>query len=216
MNLILLGPPGSGKGTQGNLLAKRFNLFYFEAGDFARELAQKDLRIKNIVEKGNLIPEKEMTGYIDKLLEEKVPQGDNILFDGYPRFVSQYIDLVNWLSKRHTKIEKAIFLDIGDEIVINRLSSRRICEKCGTTYNMITNPSLKENICDKCQGNLIQRYDDTPPSIRERLTQYRKNVKPLIDYLEKEGILLRINGENPIADITQDIIKDFNKEGLNA
>ncbi|OGM10586.1 hypothetical protein A2V55_01645 [Candidatus Woesebacteria bacterium RBG_19FT_COMBO_37_29] len=216
MNLILLGPPGSGKGTQGKILAKKYNLFYFEAGDFARELAQKDPRIKNIIEKGNLIPEKEMTQYVDKLLEEKKPAGKNILFDGYPRFVSQYKDLANWLSKRQAKIDKAIFLDISDDIVVNRLSSRRICAECGASYNLITNPPLQENKCDKCQGNLIQRSDDTPLSIKERLAEYRINVEPLIEYLKSQGTLLRVSGESSIADITEDIIKEFDKEGLNA
>lgn len=216
MNILILGAPGSGKGTQGKILAEKFGLYYFEGGDFSRQLAKKDKRISQIVAKGELIPESEMTAYVVDFLDKTVPSGKNILFDGYPRFVGQYVSLKNWLVGKGTKLDKALFLEISDEVVIRRLSTRRICKKCGSTYNLFTKLSETENVCDKCGGTLMQRNDDQPEIIKERLNEYKNNVEPLIEYLDKEGILLKINGEKPITEITQNIIAELNKEGVNA
>ena len=132
MNLIILGPPGSGKGTQARLLASALGLFYFETGKFSRELAKKDPRIDEIINKrGELIPEEEMTSYVRESLEEKVPNAQKILFDGYPRFVTQYKFLESWLRGKNSKIDKVILLEVSEKEVIRRLSARRMVKETG-------------------------------------------------------------------------------------
>ena len=187
MNIIVLGPPGSGKGTQSKILKDSLGMEYFSTGDFSRKLAEYSPRIKNIVESGDLIPEEEMTRYVSKYLEENFKDVTNVLFDGFPRFVSQYQFLSKWLSDRGSNRIITIFLELNDDVVVNRLSSRKICEECGKEYNLVTNPP-KGNNCE-CGGNLITRADDNPESIKERLIVYKENVKPLVEYIEKEGNL---------------------------
>lgn len=205
MNIIVLGPPGSGKGTQSKRLTKELGMDYFSTGDFARKMAEYNPRIKNIVEGGGLIPEEEMTRYVYKYLEENFDDLTNILFDGFPRFVTQYEFLTKWLKEKGSEKIITISLDLKDEVVINRLSSRRICEDCGKEYNLVTNPP-KGDTCE-CGGKLVARADDNPDSIKERLLVYKENVEPLIKHVENEGNLVKINGDRPIEEITKDIIE---------
>jgi adenylate kinase len=205
MNIIVLGPPGSGKGTQSKRLTKELGMDYFSTGDFARKMAEYNPRIKNIVEGGGLIPEEEMTRYVYKYLEENFDDLTNILFDGFPRFVTQYEFLTKWLKEKGSEKIITISLDLKDEVVINRLSSRRICEDCGKEYNLVTNPP-KGDTCE-CGGKLVARADDNPESIKERLLVYKVNVEPLIKHVEDEGNLVKINGDRPIEVITKDILE---------
>ena len=207
MNVVLLGLPGSGKGTQAELISKEFNLYYFQTGEFSRKLALKNLRIRKIVEKGELIPEKEMTKYVLEYLDEELPQGKNILFEGFPRFVSQFENLEGWLKIRGQKVDKVLFLNLSEEEVIRRLSSRRICKICGKVYNLITNPPKGKN-CE-CGGGLEQRSDDNIKSIKIRLKYYRENTGVLVNYLERLGRLAKINAERPILEIFEDIKKNL-------
>ncbi len=214
MNLILLGAPGSGKGTQAELLSKKFKLFYLQTGDLAREWAEKDHRIKEIVDSGRLIPEEEMSDYVMKYLEERVPRGGNILFEGFPRFISQYKKYEKWLRSKSEKIDAVISLDINEGEAIKRLSSRRICEKCGEVYNLITNPPPENGKC-KCGGNLIQREDDNPESIRVRFKYYHDNTKKLIDYLDSLGRLVRVDAAEPIDSVFTAILAKLRLDKKN-
>ncbi len=207
MNIVLIGPQGSGKGTQGELLRKNFKLFHFEVGGFLRKLAKKEKRLDEIInKKGELLPDEEVFKYTVEYLGQKVPERDGILFDGFPRSIKQYTLLKKWLSEKGKKINYAVFLDVSEEISIKRLSSRRICLKCGKIYNLITNPPPKNEQC-VCGGKLIQRKDDSPDAIKKRLELYRKNTEPLLKILKKDGILLRVNAEEKIDKIFQDILK---------
>lgn len=146
-----------------------------------------------------------MTRYVYKYLEENFEDMTNILFDGFPRFVSQYDFLTQWLKDKGTEKILTICLELDDEIVVKRLSSRRICEVCGKEYNLVTNPPVGET-CE-CGGKLITRADDNPESIKERLHVYKEKVEPLIKHIEEEGNLIKVNGDQPIETITQDILK---------
>lgn len=206
MNIVLLGPPGSGKGTQSELISNKLHLFYLQTGELSRLWAKKNPRIKKIVDSGKLIPEKEMTKYVKVYLEKKVPDGKNILFEGFPRFISQFNEYEKWLQSKGQNIDAVINLSINEEGAIKRLSSRRICEKCGEVYNLITNPPPNPNKC-KCGGTLIQRKDDNNKSVKVRFRYYRNNTKKLIDYLDKKGRLISIDADRPVATIFEDILK---------
>lgn len=205
MNIILLGAPASGKGTQAEILAKKFNLYLLQTGKLSREMAGKDERIREIVNSGKLIPQEEMTMYVLDFLHNQKPDLTNILFEGFPRFISQYEALEKFLLSKGDNIDAVISLDISLEEAIRRISSRRICEKCGKTYNVVTNPA-PNGICE-CGGNLIQRKDDNPESVKTRFEYYEENTKELIDYLDKKGKLRRVNGERPINEIHEDMAR---------
>lgn len=217
MNILLLGPQGSGKGTQARLLLNKLGsigskYYYFESGTFFRELAKKDKKIdETINKKGQLISDEKTVRLISGFLESKLPQRDNLILDGFPRSIRQFELISEWFAKKSKKINLAIHLDIGKNETIKRLSARRVCVNCGEIYNLITAPPLKENICS-CGGKLVQREDDKPKAIKVRLDAYLKMTRPLIVRLDSLGILARIDGERPIDTIFADIWKLAEKE----
>jgi len=206
MNIILLGPQGSGKGTQAKFLSEKLGLFYIEAGAILREAAKENFQLDEMVnKKGELVPDELTLSILKTKLEKEKPDLTNLLFDGFPRSLTQYQLLKNWFSEKRAKIDKVILLEISEEETIRRLSARRICSKCGNVYNLITNPPPHGKCV--CGGELIQRKDDYPEAIKTRLSLYHQITSPLIDLLEKEGILVRVNGERPIEAISQDLLE---------
>ena len=206
MNVLILGPQGSGKGTQVKLLSEKLGLFSFESGNFLREKAKSDPRIDEIINKrGELLPDEETFSLVRDYLKEKVPTLDNFILDGYPRSLKQYQLLVDWLKEEGKKIDLAILLNISDKEAVRRLSARVVCEKCGTVYNLITNPPPGDRC--KCGGNLTQRPDDRPEAIEKRLEVYYRVTAPIIELLKKEEILVEVDGERPIETISDELLK---------
>lgn len=205
MNIILLGAPASGKGTQADLLTREFGLYHLQTGQIARDLAKKDERIKQIIESGKLIPEEEMTMHVIDHLSNKKNNMKDILFEGFPRFISQYEALKNYLETKGDDIDKVFTLDISEDEAIKRISSRRICEKCGEVYNLVTNPPSGDKC--KCGGKLIQRADDKKEAIKVRFRYYEQNTKKLIDYLDQKGQVEHVDAERSIEEIFADIKK---------
>ena len=212
MNIIILGAPGSGKGTQASILSDKLGLYYFQTGKLSRELAKKNKRLGEIVNSGKLIPEQEMTMYVIDNLSKNHSKMKNILFEGFPRFISQYEALADFLRSKGDDIDAVISLDISEKEAVRRISSRRICKECGETYNLITSPPPKGGC--KCGGKLIQRKDDNPDSVKVRFRYYKENTKKLIDYLKKQGNLIEVDGERSIEVIHKDILRRLSK--LNA
>jgi len=213
MNIVLLGSPASGKGTQAELLCSKFNLFHLSTGDVARKLAETDPRIKEMINSGKLIPSEEMTMHVLDFLEHEKPNLKDILFEGFPRFVSQYEALDNFLTSKGDDLDIVISLEVPMEVAIKRISSRWMCSKCGEIYNTETKPSNIPGICDKCRGSLTQREDDKPESIKTRFEYYMANTKELIDYVDSKGKLIKIDGNRPIDDISKDL-EDVVKKAL--
>jgi len=211
MIIVFLGPPGSGKGTQAKMLHQKIGGFYFEGGDILREKAKENSPVgekirKIIFEKGKLVPNRIMAEILEDWLKGRdIKKG--IIFDGFPRNLSQYQILKNLLVKHGEKITKIIFLKVRQKTVISRLSARRICPKCDFEYNLITRPPKKDEICDFCGSKLVQRQDDTPKVIRERLNTYLKLTRPVIFAAKKEGVLEEINGEEEIPQIHKIILE---------
>ena len=203
MNIVILGPLGSGKGTQARLIAEKLNLFYFEAGKFLRNLAKTDPSIdERINKKGELLPDDEMFSLLKKHIEKENPTRRNLMLEGYPRSVKQYELLKEWLAGTSQQIDKAIYLEISEKESIRRTSARKVDRKTGKIYNSITNPPGPEVDAE----NLYQRPDDKPEAIQKRLNWFKESVLPLVDVFEKEGILEKINGERSIEIITKDIL----------
>lgn len=208
MNILLIGPQGSGKGTQARLLVEKLGLFYFESGSFLREIAEKNEKVREMLSVGTFVPDKEMVSYVTAYLDEKGIY-DNILFDGFPRSIVQYDFLKSWLKDKKAKIDLVLVLKISEEETIRRLSSRRQDPKTGRIYNLITDPP-PDNV-DK--SALIQRDDETPDAIRKRLGWYQDLVVPLITQLKKESKVVELDGERPIEEIQEDLVKEI--ESLN-
>ena len=210
MNIIFLGPQGSGKGTQAKIIGDNLGLTVAEAGRLIRKASETDSKIAEIInEKGQLIPAEEAFKLITGFLENNDHEIKNFLLDGYPRSIKQYELLKEWLKEKNAKVDLVIFLYISEEETVKRLSARRVCEKCGTNYNLITNPPPNGG-CE-CGGKLIQREDDKPEAIKKRLAEYKKRTEPVIEMYRKEKILMEVNGERPIEVISEDILKRIKK-----
>ena len=209
MNIIFMGPIASGKGTQGQIVASKYNLMAISIGELLRERRNvKDdigLKIASLQQQGMLVDD----DITLQVLEEKVKtcnKNVGILFDGYPRTINQANLLDDLLKKYGRKVDKVINFEIDDEAIIDRIGGRLIC-KCGETYHQTHKKPVKENICDKCGNTLYQRDDDTEEGIKKRLEVYHTYVRPLIGFYENKGLLANVNALQSIESISNDIEK---------
>ena len=195
MYIIMLGAPGTGKGTIGNELCKKYNLVHLATGDIFRDEMKRQTELgkkaNEYMSKGELVPD-EIT---IAMVEGKLDKMENVLLDGFPRTIPQAEALDKYLKENNKKITAVINLKVPDEDIIKRTSSRVICsnKECGASFNTIFMPPKVEGICDVCGSPLIKRKDDEPETIKERLNVYYKNTEPLIDYYTKEGLLESID-----------------------
>lgn len=207
MRFVLLGPPGAGKGTQAVMLAKHFHIPHISTGDILRANVSQgtDLGIaaKSYMDKGELVPDEVLIGIIRDRLQESDCDG-GFMLDGFPRTIPQADALADILGELEMPLDAVIDIDVSDNALVERLSGRRICQKCGVSYHLIFNPPVN-NICS-CGGGLYQRVDDSEESIKNRLKVYHSLTKPLIDYYKSKGLLKSINGEAEINIIQNNII----------
>ena len=198
MILILLGPQGSGKGTQAKLLAEKYHLAYVDMGSIFREIAKTDKDLASKLASGQLLPDSlAIKTLLDYLQTRKV--SDNLVIDGFPRRLSQYIEL-----KRSLRMpDIAILINVGRTESVRRLEGRRHDPVTGEDYNLATNPPPQ----DVDRSKLVQRDDDKPTAIEQRLNDYEADTKPLLEYLDEDGILVRVNGEQSIEEIHKEIVK---------
>lgn len=205
-NFILLGPPGSGKGTQAKKLAEKIGAVYFGTGDLMREESEKGTELGQqftaIMKSGGLVKDELVEKFVDSKLEEiDVTRG--VVFDGYPRTVGQAEHLKNFFQQKSIEQPKVLNLVVKSESIINRMLTRRICQNCGKIYQDAEGQGLTS--CDFCQGQLVPRHDDDPETVTKRVEVYNERTAPLIEFFKKQGILINVDGEPPIEEVWRNI-----------
>ena len=204
MRLILLGPPGAGKGTQAKLLAEQFNIQQISTGDILRQAVKNKtkmgLKAKSYMDQGKLVPDNVVIGIIkDRLDNADCSKG--FILDGFPRTIQQAESLSQALKQMEIDIDHLIDIEIDFDYLIRRLTGRWTCRECGEGYHKMSNPPKKKGVCDKCDGELYQRDDDKEETIQKRFEVYRKETEPLKDYYQKNGKLNAIKGDGGIQEI---------------
>jgi adenylate kinase len=197
MYIIMLGAPGAGKGTQADILSRELNLPHIASGDLFRQALEKRTEIgllaKSHMDKGELVPDEITT----KMMLERIDQPDcasGCLFDGFPRTLQQAKALDKALRRQGRSIDKAIYIEVPDEELVKRLSGRWLCRLCQTPYHITNSPPKTPGRCDRCGGELYQRPDDREGTVKERLSVFLAQTVPILDYYEKQGKLIRVNG----------------------
>jgi adenylate kinase len=204
MNLILLGPPGAGKGTQAKMMIDKYHLPQISTGDILRAALKErtllGLKAKEYMDKGLLVPDEVVIDIIRERLKEPDCRNGYIL-DGFPRTVAQAQALDKVLADMHSAIDHVISIEVEKGELIKRLTGRRTCRQCGRGYHVIFDPSLNKDLCDKCQGELYQRDDDNEDTVRNRLDVYDSQTFPLIQYYKEKNLLRSIEGQGSIQQI---------------
>lgn len=210
LRTILLGPPGAGKGTQAFKIVEKYNIPHISTGDIFRENIKNGTELgkkaQEYMNRGELVPDDLVIDLAtSRLLEDDCKNG--FLLDGFPRTVYQAEKLDQFLSEHDSKIDKVLNITTDKEVLITRLTGRRVCKACGASFHVVNIPSKKEGVCDICGGNLIQRADDNLETVTNRIDVYEAQTMPLINYYEKAENIVNINGEQDLALVFQDITK---------
>lgn len=211
MKLILLGAPGAGKGTHAEVICEKLNIPSISTGNILREAVKNHTELgekaKSYMEAGNLVPDE----LVIEILQERIRQDDcknGFILDGFPRTVAQ----AKALDEMNVVIDHVIDLEVEDETVLKRLSGRRVCEDCGASYHVSFRPPKEEGVCDVCGGKVVQRQDDKPETIKDRLHIYHYLTEPLKDYYQDKGILTVVYGQEEMKDTSRLIMEALEKE----
>ena len=209
MKIVMLGAPGAGKGTQSINIADKYDIQHISTGDIFRanikggtELGQK---AKSYIDKGELVPDEVTIGMLlDRIAQDDCKNG--YVLDGFPRTIPQAESLTDALKTQGDKIDFALNIDVPDEAIIERMSGRRACPKCGATYHIVYAAPKTENICDKCGTELIIRSDDKPETVKDRLNVYHQQTEPLIAYYKAAGVLREVDGTQELPKVFEDVV----------
>ncbi len=211
MNTVLLGPPGAGKGTLAAVLKEKFGLLHISTGDLLREEMKSgsDLgnKVKKYVESGDLVPDEIVIQMIEKKLSQNDSNAKGYMLDGFPRTTVQAEDLDKILAKINKSVECALYMQASLPVILQRLTGRRVCKKCGAISHIVNRPSKRPGICDLCDGELYQRADDTQETICNRMQVYEQKTAPIIDYYAKQGKLKTLEGDRDTDYITECVTK---------
>ena len=214
MKIVLLGPPGAGKGTQAKSISNRYSIPHISTGDIFRknisEAAPLGMEAKGYMDKGLLVPDEVTINMVkDRLTWEDCKNG--YLLDGFPRTVAQAEALEAFLNSRDEKIDTALLIDVPMEFILERMTGRRVCGSCGASYHVKFNPTKVEGICDVCGSEVVQRKDDREDTVRERLDVYERQTQPLIDFYKEKNLLSTVDGTKAINEVFNDICELFGR-----
>jgi len=208
MLIILLGPPGAGKGTQAEMLVKEFDLVYISTGDILRKAVKEKTALgrkaQEYMDSGQLVPDDLVVDIVKERLQEPDCK-TGALLDGFPRTAAQAAALDRILPLIGTNIDRVVLLEVDENELIERLTGRRVCSNCGANYHIKFNPPKVRNVCDQCGGDLFQRDDDTLETVQERLEVYKKQTAPLIDFYREKDLLSIIDGNQDIEEVYKQI-----------
>ena len=218
MKLLFFGPPGAGKGTQAKKVSEIFKIEHISTGDILREAVNKGSelgkKVKTIIDKGELVPDEIM----NELVKEKIKDLDSFILDGYPRTIEQAKSLDRTLKELNKQIDAVVLIDVPEEEIVKRISSRRVCPNCGKVYNLITLKPKNDELCDNCGTNIIQRNDDREEIVRERYKIYQRNTYPVIEFYRKNNTIITIDGSKDVEDVTKELfnmLRRFRKNDNN-
>ncbi|MEJ7541288.1 adenylate kinase [Staphylococcus intermedius] len=210
MNIILMGLPGAGKGTQASEIIKKYPIPHISTGDMFRKAIKDETELgkeaKSYMDRGELVPDEVTVGIVkERISEDDAKKG--FLLDGFPRTIEQAEALNSILEDLGRTIDAVVNIEVPEEELMNRLTGRRICETCGTTYHLVFNPPKVEGICDIDGGKLYQREDDNPETVANRLEVNVKQSKPILEFYSQKGLLKNIDGSKHIDEVTSDVIE---------
>jgi adenylate kinase len=217
MRLVLLGPPGAGKGTQAGVLCKEYKLLHMSTGDLLREAVKKNTaegqKAKAYMDKGELVPDEIVAEMITaKLKTEDVSAG--FMLDGFPRNVKQAEILDKALTELNMPLDLVVYFETSEQTILKRLTGRRICKSCGKIYHVVNMPPKTEGVCDACGGELYQRSDDKEETIRNRIEVYNSQTKELIDYYQNKDLLQKASGDMNVEELFTVLKNIFKQSGL--
>ncbi len=208
--LLIMGPPGAGKGTQASNIVVKYNTPHISTGDMFREAIKQETKMgvlaKSFMDKGELVPDDVTIGIVKERLSKEDCKSNGFLLDGFPRNLEQAKSLDVILKELNYQLDAVIDVHVDDKILIDRIVGRRVCKTCGATYHVTFNKPSKENFCNKCDIELITRKDDTLETAQNRLNVYATQTQPLLDFYNKQDLLVKVNGDQQVDKVFADLI----------